>query len=192
MQSEHTNERRKLSIVLLLNGLLAAAFLVVGGLADSSALIANGVDNLSDAAVYAVSIVALTRGSQLKSLAAFISGMMLLAFAGGVFLDIVRRYLEGSEPTGTTMMLMAAVAAPVNYYCLRVLQGIESKDVNLRAATTFSFNDMAANIGILIAGVLVLLLTKNWPDLIAALVTAAIAAKGGIEILRDAWRSRRL
>jgi hypothetical protein len=46
---------------LLLNAAISAAFFVTGLVGDSSALIANGVDNLSDAAVYALSIAALTR-----------------------------------------------------------------------------------------------------------------------------------
>src|SRR3546814_12296223 len=83
------------------------------------------------------------------------SGIMLLIFAGGVLLDVGRRYLQGSEPIGTTMMIMSAIAAIVNYACLRLLQRIEKPDVNLRAAATFSFNDFISNGGILIAGVLV-------------------------------------
>lgn len=84
------------------------------------------------------------------------------------------------------MMAMSAVAAVVNYICLRLLQRIEQPDVNLRAATTFSFNDFISNGGILIAGALVLWLGTNWPDLVVGLATALIAIKGGIEILRDA------
>ena len=84
------------------------------------------------------------------------------------------------------MMVMSAVAAVVNYICLRMLQRLKQKDVNLRAATTFSFNDFISNGGILIAGALVLWLGANWPDLLVGLATALIAIKGGIEILRDA------
>ena len=58
--------------------------------------------------------------------------------------------------------------------------------MNLRAATTFSFNDFISNGGILIAGALVLWRGTNWPDLLVGLATALIAIKGGIEILRDA------
>src|SRR3546814_3018131 len=63
-------ERRTLWIVLLLNAAIAAGFFVSGFFADSSALIANGVDNLSDTAVYALSLVALTRGQTWKTRAA--------------------------------------------------------------------------------------------------------------------------
>src|SRR3546814_1772338 len=70
-------ERRTLWIVLLLNAAIAAGFFVSGFFADSSALIANGVDNLSDTAVYALSLVALTRGQTWKTRAAVASGVML-------------------------------------------------------------------------------------------------------------------
>ena len=84
------------------------------------------------------------------------------------------------------MMVMSAIAGVVNYVCLRLLQKLKQPDVNLRAATTFSFNDFISNGGILIAGALVLWLGTNWPDLLVGLATALIAIKGGIEILRDA------
>lgn len=179
-------ERRTLWWVLVLNLALSLGFLLFGLAGDSSALIANGLDNLSDAAVYALSLVALSHGQVWKTRAATASGVMLLLFALGVLVDVGRRYVEGSEPIGTTMMAMAAVAAVVNFACLRLLQRLEEPDVNLRAATTFSFNDFISNGGILVAGLLVLWLGSNWPDLLVGVATALIAIKGGIEILRDA------
>ncbi len=179
-------ERKTLWIVLILNVLISVAFFVVGFTGDSSALIANGVDNLSDALVYALSLVALSRGVMWKSRAAMFSGSMLLVFAVGILVDVGRRYVYGSEPIGTAMMAMSAVAAVVNFICLRLLQRLEQPDVNMRAATTFSFNDFISNGGILIAGVLVWWLGTNWPDLLVGVATALIAIKGGVEILQDA------
>lgn len=181
-------ERRTLWIVLLLNVGIALAFLIAGISGDSSALLANGLDNLSDAAVYALSLIALCRGTKWKTRAAAVSGAMLLVFAAGILLDVGRRFLQGSEPIGVTMMAMSAVAAVVNFICLKLLQRLREPDVNLRAATTFSFNDLISNGGILVAGLLVWWLGSNWPDLLVGLLTAIIAVKGGIEILRDARR----
>ena len=62
---------------------------------------------------------------------------------------------------------------------------------NLRAATTFSFNDFISNGGILVAGLLVWWLGSNWPDLLVGFLTAIIAIKGGVEILRDARKEAR-
>lgn len=186
MASSTALERRTLWIVLLLNAAIAAGFFITGEMGDSSALIANGVDNLSDTAVYALSLVALSRGPVWKTRAATASGVMLLIFAIGILLDVGRRYLYGSEPIGPTMMVMSAIAAAVNYLCLRLLQRIRGPDVNLRAATTFSYNDFISNGGIIVAGALVMWLGRNWPDLVVGFATALIALKGGAEILRDA------
>lgn len=185
-RSRQSDERKTLWIVLLLNLAIAIGFLIAGITGDSSALIANGIDNLSDAVVYGLSLLALSHGIIWKTRAATVSGVMLLLFAAGILFDVGRRYIQGSEPIGTTMMAMSAVAAIVNYICLRMLQRIRQPDVNLRAATTFSFNDFISNGGILIAGALVLWLGTNWPDLLVGFATAVIATKGGIEILRDA------
>ena len=179
-------KRRTLWIVLWLNVAIAIGFFVVGYFADSNALLANGLDNSSDAIVYALSLLALTRSRVWQRGAARFSGIMLLIFAAGVIADVVRRYLEGSEPGGFMMLAMAAVAAVVNLICLRMLQRTEDKDVSMRAATTFSFNDFIANGGIIIAGIVVMLTGANWPDLVVGVAVACIALYGGIQILRDA------
>ena len=182
-----TAEKRKtLWIVLFLNVAIAAGFFATGWLADSSALLANGLDNSSDAVVYAISLFALSRPPAWKRATARISGIMLLLFAAGVLLDVGRRYLTGSEPIGTTMMVMALIAAAVNLLSLRLLKRLKHKDVNLRAATTFSFNDFISNGGIIAGGALVMWTGQNWPDLVVGAAVAAVALYGGIEILKDA------
>ena len=182
------DKRKTLWIVLALNIGLAAGLFAAGYIGDSSALIANGLDNSSDAGVYAISLMALSRPPAWKRGAARFSGTMLCLFGAGVLVEAGRRYLAGSEPIGVTMMVMALIAAAVNLLCLVLLRRLRQKDVNLRAATTFSFNDFMSNGGILVAGALVLWTGRNWPDLLVAAGVAAIAIYGGIDILRDAHR----
>jgi cobalt-zinc-cadmium efflux system protein len=111
---------------------------------------------------------------------------MLLIFAVGVMLDAIRRYFEGSEPVGTMMMVMAAIAAVVNLLSLYLLKQLQSNDVNLRAATTFSVNDFVANGGVILAGIIVIWTGSNLPDLLVGIAVACIALYGGVDILRDA------
>ena len=182
-------QRRVLLQVLALNVLLSIALAIAGLAADSSALIANALDNASDSAVYVISYLALGRSPGWKSGAARLSGILLLAFAAGILFDAVRRFLTGSEPLGGIMVVLALVAASVNLLCLRLLQRLHSADVNMRAATTFSFNDFVSNTGILIAGGLVAWTGRSWPDLAIGAAIAAIALKGGLEILGEARRA---
>ena len=181
-----SEKRRTLWIVLWLNVAIAVGFLMTGYFGDSNALIANGLDNSSDAIVFGLSLLALSRSRAWKRGAARFSGIMLLLFAVGVVIDAIRRYFEGSEPIGAMMMTMAAVAAVVNLLSLYLLKKLENKDVNLRAATTFSINDFVSNGGVILAGIVVIWTGSNWPDLLVGIGVAGIALYGGIDILRDA------
>lgn len=183
-------KRRTLWIVLWLNVAIAIGFFATGYAGDSNALVANGVDNSSDALVYALSLLALTRTRRWKRIAARVSGVMLLVLAAGVVADAIRRYLGGSEPGGTLMMAMAAIASVVNLLSLKLLNRLNSQDVNLRAATTFSFNDFISNGGIIVAGIAVQVTGANWPDLVVGAAVACVALYGAIDILRDAHEDK--
>lgn len=183
-------QRRTLLIVLVLNALLFVMLGLGGLFAESSALLANAADNGSDAIVYLISFLAVGRAMAWKRGAARLSGIMLLIFAAGVLIDVGRRWIVGTEPVGWTMMSLAVIAAVVNLICLMLIRRQGTDDVNMRAAETFSFNDFASNGGILIAGGLVMALDQAWPDLVVGLIVAAIAVKGGVDILKDARESR--
>ncbi|MBD3835386.1 MAG: RND transporter [Brevundimonas sp.] len=194
MSGPHDTEqvqRRILLVVLALNALLFVGLGVGGLAADSSALLANALDNGSDAAVYLISFLAVGRALIWKTRAAQASGVMLLIFSVLVLLDALRRTLTGTEPVGPTMMVLAVVAAVINLICLLLIRRQRSGDVNMKAAETFSLNDFASNGGILVAGGLVMWLNQSWPDLLVGVLVAAIAAKGGIDILRDARTASR-
>ena len=165
--------------------------MTAGVVGDSSGLIANGLDNASDAAVYAISLFAVERGVTWKVRAARLSGAMLLVLCVGVVIDVIRRFMFGAEPAGNVMILMTLAAAAANLLSLRVLNAFRTHDVNLRAAWTFSINDFLSNLGVLIAGVLVARFSWSWPDLVVGLAIALVAAKGGVDILSDARRTSR-
>lgn len=178
-------QRRALLKVLLLNAGLAIALFISGLFADSSALLANALDNASDAMTYVVSYFAVTRSQRWKSSAATFTGVMLLLLAIGVTIDAIRRFMIGSEPLGGVMLVMAFGAIIVNTLSIKLLRKHRSEDVNLRAAWTMSINDFVSNFGIIIAGGLVFLFQSNWPDLVVALAIAAVATYGGIKTLLD-------
>ena len=183
-------ERRTLFYVLLLNLALSGSLAIGGYLADSSALVANAVDNASDAAVYLLSFIAVGRSERWRTAAATTSGVLLLLLAAGVVIDVIRRFTTGAEPIGGAMIAMAIVALAINAWCLRLLAGMRKDNVNLRAAWTFSINDFLSNVGIIAGGILVWWLGRTWPDLVVGAAVAVMAGYGGIEILRDAKESR--
>ena len=191
MTQDLARQKNVLRQVLLWNLALFAGLGVAGWVADSSALLANAVDNGSDAAVYLLSYLAIDRRPVWKRGAATVSGIMLLIFAVAVLADVVRRWMYGAEPLGPVMIGLAVAAAAINLWCLVLLRRIRSEDVNMKAAETFSFNDFISNGGVIVAGGLVLWLGTSWPDLVAGALIAAVALKGGIEILRSVREDKR-
>ena len=191
MTQDLARQKNVLRQGLLGNLALFAGLGVAGWVADSSALLANAVDNGSDAAVYLLSYLAIDRRPVWKRGAATVSGIMLLIFAVAVLADVVRRWMYGAEPLGPVMIGLAVAAAAINLWCLVLLRRIRSEDVNMKAAETFSFNDFISNGGVIVAGGLVLWLGTSWPDLVAGALIAAVAFKGGIEILRSVREDKR-
>lgn len=190
MSEENVNApRRSLLIALILNLGLTALLLIAGLSAQSTALIANALDNGSDAAVYGISLYAVNRDERWKIRAAQLSGVMLLVLSVGVLLEAVRRFFSGTEPVGSIMMIMSVFATVVNALCLKVLSRHRTGGVDLRAAWTFSVNDLVSNLGVLLAGVLVAVVDRPWPDLVIAGAIAIVAAKGGIGTILDARRT---
>ncbi len=185
MMLDPARQKGVLRQVLLWNLAWFVGLGVAGWMADSSALLANAVDNGSDAAVYLLSYLAIDRRPAWKRGAAAVSGVMLLLFAVAVMADVVRRWLYGAEPLGPVMMGLALVAAVINLWCLVLLRRMRSDDVNMKAAETFSFNDFISNGGVIVAGALVLWLGSPWPDLVAGALIAVVASLGGVEILRN-------
>ena len=184
-------KKKTLWIILFLNIAIAIGFFATGILGDSSALMANGIDNSSDAIVYALSLFAFGRSKKWKQVAANISGVMLLLFALGVLIDAGRRFFIGSEPIGSIMITMSIIAAIVNLLSYLLLKRLKEKDLGMRAATTFSFNDFISNGGIVIGGIVVIWTGQNWPDLVVGLGVGCIAIYGGIEILRVAHKEKK-
>lgn len=190
MKSDLIHQKTVLLQVLLWNLALFVGLGVVGWMADSSALLANALDNGSDAAVYLLSYLAIDRRPAWKRSAAAASGVMLL-FAIVVIADVFRRWTYGAEPLGPVMMVMALVAGAINLWCLALLRRIRSGDINLKAAETFSFNDFISNGGVIVAGALVLWLGSSWPDLVVGALIATVALKGGVEILKNVREDRK-
>ena len=191
MKSDLTHQKTVLLQVLLWNLTLFVGLGVVGWLADSSSLLANVLDNGSDAAVYLLSYLAIDRRSAWKRSAATVSGVMLLLFAIVVIADVFRRWTYGAEPLGPVMMVMALMAGAINLWCLALLRRVRSSDINLKAAETFSFNDFISNGGVIVAGGLVLWLGSSWPDLVVGALIATVALKGGVEILKNVREDRK-
>jgi len=73
----------------------------------------------------------------------------------------------------------------------RLIEKYKDGEVHMRASWIFSKNDVIANIGVIIGGLLVAYLGSPYPDLIIGLIIAVIVIKGSIDITKDAKATKR-
>jgi Co/Zn/Cd efflux system component len=123
--------------------------------------------------------------------AAMLSGRLQIALAGWVLLDVLRRSLLGSEPISTVMVAVGALALLANLICLVLVRRHREGGVHMRASVIFSTNDTLANLGVIVAGLLVAWCGSPIPDLVIGTAISLLVLHGGRRILREARVARR-
>jgi cation diffusion facilitator family transporter len=179
-------ERRTLVIVLLLNAVMFLAEFSAGLLAGSTALLADSLDMLADAMVYALGLFALGRAAHWRARAALTSGMLQLVLGLVVGVEAgVKLFVDGLPDT-VTMGVFGVIALLVNSVCFLLLSRYRDGDINLRATWICSRNDMLGNIGVLVAAGLVNWLGALWPDIVIGLLIAAVVVRSAVRVIREA------
>lgn len=186
LEAKNAVQRRALSYLLLINGTMFMLEGITGVLAQSTALIADSLDMLADAAVYGVSLYVVGRPFIYKTRAASFSGILQITLAGLVLFDVIKKFISGSAPESALMIGIGCIALMANTLCLCLLAKHRKGEVHMRASWIFSKNDVIANFGVIIAGLLVTFTQSQLPDLIIGLAITIFVLRGGIQILQEA------
>lgn len=189
VEIRNQGERRVLWVLLATNGAMFLIEAVVGWLAESTGLVADSLDMLADAAVYSIGLYAVGRTLRNKAHAASLSGACQIALAVAVMVDVTRRFVKGSEPISGLMVGVGMLALAANVTCLLLIAKHRFGEVHMRASWIFSVNDVLANGGVIVAGVLVALSGSRLPDLTIGVIISALVLRGGIKIVSEARRA---
>jgi cation diffusion facilitator family transporter len=183
-------QRRALSIALALNAVMFVVEVAAGWLANSTGLVADGLDMLTDASAYGIALVAIGRSPAFKARAATLSGVLLLLVGAGLLADIARRVWAGGEPAGGWMMAVALAALAVNIFVLRLLARNRSDEVHLRAAWIFTRADVVANAAVIASGAAVIATGIRYFDLVVGAAIGLWVGREAFQILAEAKAAR--
>ncbi len=186
VEIKNREQSRVLWTLLAINGVMFLVELTVGWLAQSTGLIADSLDMLADATVYGIGLYAVGRSAAHKARAALFSGWAQGLLGLLILADILRRAIFGSEPVSGLMMGMGLVALAANTWCLLLIQKHREGEVHMRASWIFSKNDVIANLGVILGGLLVWLTGSRWPDLVIGTLIAGVVLRGAWHIITDA------
>lgn len=180
-------QRRVLVAVMLINLAMFVLEFGAGLVARSTSLQADAVDMLGDAVVYAMSLWAVNRGARWDAGAALLKGVMILLFFVFIVLEIAGKLRHGVPPSSGLMLAFGALALVANGTCLALLWRFRSLNLNMRSTFECSRNDVAANLGVLIAAGGVMLAGSGWPDIVIGAVIALLFLRSAVRVIRDAW-----
>jgi len=170
----------------------ASAGLIYG----SMALVADAGHNLSDvlalALAWGASVAArrpasgrFTYGYKSSTILAALANALLLAVAiGAIGFETVHRLMNLTEPQGLAMMVVAGIGIGINALtAMLFVQGQD--DINIRGAYLHMATDALVSLGVVLAGLGIVLTGFAWIDPLVSLVILAAIALGTWGLARD-------
>ncbi|MBN1588507.1 MAG: cation transporter [Pirellulales bacterium] len=187
------DNRRRLTLMLVLAGGYMVAEILGGLLTNSLALLADAGHMFSDVAALGLSLFALWISERPPTsqrtfgyyrseiLAALINGAALIAVSVYIFVEAYGRLHHPPEVMGAAMMWIAVGGLAVNVLGLWILRAGYHENLNVRGAWLHVMTDALGSVGAIVAGGLIWSLGWNWVD-------PAISALIGLLVIYSAWR----
>ena len=170
---------------------------IYGFLANSMALLADAGHNLSDvfglllawgatALVKRAPTPRFTYGFGSSSILAALANAIFLLIATGAIAGEALQRLGAPEPVaGKTVMIVAAVGILINGLTAFMFMSGRKDDINIRAAFLHMAADALIALGVVLAGLVMLLTGWHWLDPVVSLLISAIIVWGTWGLLRD-------
>ena len=199
---EHSHAPKTYNRAFLIGTSLNIGFVLVeawvGLITNSLALLADAGHNLSDVlglllawgASYLVQRPPnhkYTYGLRRSSiLAALINAILLLLTMGGITWEAIRRLQEPSAVAGGTVILVAGIGVVINTITALLFMSGRDKDMNIRGAFLHMAADALVSVGVVLAGMAILLTGWLWFDPLISLVIVAVIVVGTWNLFKDA------
>lgn len=189
------SQRRRILIVLCLNGALIIGLVIAGVLANSVSVLAAAGDTVADCFGLIVGLIAIRlrdrdpdypHAQRPIAIAAVVNATLLLLVVATIVFEAVSRLIEGSPPVEGVPMVIVAVTTMLVMLAGAVVLGrsAASEDLHMRSVLLDSLADAAAAAAIAVAGIVILFAGGlYWLDPVLALVVSAVVAFAAIQLL---------
>lgn len=166
---------------------------IAGSLRSGSvSLLADAIDFAGDAGNYALTLAVLSMGLAVRARVAWLKGLTMMIFGLFVLGKSSWAAVSGATPEAITMGGVAILALAVNVAVALMLYAYREGDANMRSVWLCSRNDALANIAVLLAAFAVAGTDSRWPDLLVAVIIAALGLSSGSSVLRQARSELRM
>ena len=190
-------QRKALILALAFNAVFLVAE-VIGGIAFRSlALLADAAHMTSDVVALVIALIAqrlLDRPATARHsygmqraevLGAQANAISLLAVAGWIVYEAIKRIGEPTEVEGGGLLVVATLGLIVNVGSAWMLARARGGSLNMQGAYVHMLADAAGSVGAIAAGVGVIVWDADWVDPVMSLVIAALVLWSTWGLLRD-------
>jgi len=184
-------QRRVLSIVLAINLATFLMMIAAAWYSRSTSLLSGSLDNLGDAATYALSLLVVGASARAQAQVALVKGLLILAAAAAVAVQLGWRLAHPAVPLFETIGIAGLLNLGANLVCLRLLTPYRAGDVNLASAWECSRNDVYEGLAVLAAAAGVWLFGAGWPDLLVGAALLLLFLRSAWRVLSSAWSAWR-
>lgn len=187
LDARRTRQRVTLRVVLAINALMFFVIVAAALYGQSTALLADSLDNLGDALTYGLSLYAVARSNRIKAQVALFKGALIFVAACVVAGQLVYRLLVPTVPLFEVMGVFSLLGLAANSVCLWLLWRHRHEDVNMSSVWECSRNDIASNLAVFVAAGAVWLVGSGWPDRVVAAALVLLLLRSALRVIRSAW-----
>ncbi len=164
---------------------------------NSLALIADAGHNLSDVLglliAWGASLLAKRKPSPRRTyglrrvtiLASLLSALLLLSALGAMAWEAVHRLQRAAPVPGLTIMVVAGIGVVINTLSALLFVSGHQHDLNIKGAFLHMAADAAVSLGVVLAGLAILLTGWPWLDPVISLLICVAIFVGTWSLLRD-------
>ena len=179
-------QRGTLQVVLGINAVMFLVIVWAALYGDSTALLADSLDNLGDALTYGLSLYAVSRGAVAKAKVALFKGGLIVLAALAVVAQVAYKLVVPSTPLFEVMGAFSLLGLAANSVCLFLLWRHRHEDVNMSSVWECSRNDIASNLSVFLAAGAGWLTASGWPDILVAVGLVWLLMRSAIRVIKSA------
>ncbi|MGX4762849.1 cation transporter [Corynebacterium minutissimum] len=178
--------RRIVAWVAALNLIGFFGEFIVGCIIGSASLSADAADFLEDFLINALVLAALRWSAAGRRKASYGLAGLILIPALASFGMAIWKIINGAIPEPLALSGTALVAMVINLVCAVLLIQLRHGSALTRGAWLAARNDVAANILIIGAGLLMMVWASPWPDIVVGILIGAINLRAAAEVFEQA------
>lgn len=187
-KSELQQYKRVLCIVFAIHIFMFVVSFTAAIMGKSSAVMADAIDFIGDAASYVISMYILGKSVSIRAFISIAKACTMMVFSLVVVVYTSIRIKDGMPPDPEVMGISGVLGIISHVICAYYLFKFKDGDSNRVSVWICTLNDLISNVLTVFAAYFVMLTNSIVPDVIAAFLIVAISVRGAFTIFMQARR----